>query len=116
MLNFYWPWEPRVMKITATNNISLSEYIWINVLQRGLPENPLVREFFGLAIVAAHILLVPIAASMILRRWRPEAAIRRAALFIIIAQLINLFLLKCGLHYAFGIKYLVSFPEHFLNL
>ena len=116
MLNFYWPWEPRVMKITATDNISLSEYLWVNVLQRGLPENPAIREALGLTIVASHLVLVPIAALMILRGWRPEGAIRLAALFIVIAQFINLFVLKNVLHYAFDIKYLLSFPEHFLNL
>ena len=59
----------------------LSEYIWVRGLGRPLPENWLIREFFGILLVLAYITVVPVTlAKTVLRSYYeklgPRAVLR----------------------------------------
>src|SRR5213594_2275838 len=58
--NIFGPYEYwDLHKLEALNNVNLSEYFWIKMLGRGLPQNMLVRELPGILIVAFYLLVLP---------------------------------------------------------
>ncbi|MEQ8786994.1 MAG: hypothetical protein RIC55_11870 [Pirellulaceae bacterium] len=114
-MTFYWPWEPRVAKLVPLNSFNLSEWIWILQFERPTPENPLIREAFGLLLLAMYLFVAPLAAAW-LSGIREIASFWRACACWGCIQLLTLILLKVFLCWSVNLKYLVAFPEWFLNI
>ena len=59
--NFYGPfewWDPH--KLEALTNVNLSEYVWIKLLNKGLPSNIFVRESIGFIAVIGYMFVMPL--------------------------------------------------------
>lgn len=124
----YEPWD--IHKVTAQNNINLSQYFWIDLLGRGLPQPSagagtvgrlgaiLLREMPGLLLLAAYFLLVPWG----LTKWsRYFAGLRqqmgRTRYLAMMAMLLVMLLLpiKMLARWTGDLQYFVAIPEYFLN-
>jgi hypothetical protein len=114
--NFYWPWEERIPKVVPLNKVNLSDYFWIRFLDNPLPMNPLWRESPGIILVVVHVLVVPLLACVVLRRLSSHVPAWRLWLFAVIVQVLAALPIKMFLRWFMNLKYIVAFPEWFLNL
>ncbi len=124
----YEPWD--IHKVTAQNNVSFSQFFWIDLLGRGLPQPGagagasgrlgaiLLRELPGLLLLAAYFLLLPWGVT---RRVRFFAGLRqqmgRARYAAMMAMLLVMLLLpiKMLARWTGDLQYFVAIPEYFLN-
>jgi hypothetical protein len=116
--NFFGPYEywDSHLQVPLTN-INLSEYFWIYGLGRELPSTPLIREFVGIALVAAWVLILPVVlAKTIMRRMYEQMGLLRFGFMSIHLVVLGLLPLKMVLRWVFTLKYFVSLPEFNLNL
>lgn len=113
--NFYWPWEERVPKIVALNNVDLSEYVWVLLLDQDRPSEPFRREFLGLSLLVIQLVIVPAAVTFALRR-KTASSWWRLLLLTLCTQLFLLLVLKIALRYLINLRYLVTLPEFGLNV
>src|SRR5918992_958585 len=59
--NFFGPFEYwDTHKLEALTNVNLSEYIWVRGLRTGLPSFWLTRELFGILLVLAYVIALPV--------------------------------------------------------
>lgn len=128
--NFFGPYEYwDVHKLELLNNVNLSEWFWLDVMQRPLPVAPagsewyvqfgyiLLRESVGIVVTLAYLfLLPPVMATTIFRSFFQRMGFIR---YMVLANLL-LFMaslpLKMVLRWAINLKYIISIPEYFLNL
>jgi len=115
LMTFYWPWEPRVPKLRPLNSVNLSEWIWIHLLERLPPANPLLRESFGLLLLALYLVVAPLIAASF-AKFRAKTPFWRSFAFWACLQLLTFILLKVLLCWSVHLKYFVAFPEWFLNV
>lgn len=118
-----------VHKLEVLNNVNLSEYFWGNFMHRPLPVAAsdasaggkilaiLVREWLGLVLVAAYLLVLPpLMAITVFRSFFIRMGFVR---YMVLANLI-LFMaclpIKMFLRWAFNLKYIVAIPEWFFNI
>src|SRR5215471_6430504 len=65
--NFFGPYEFwDIHKLEALVNVNLSEYIWVKILGMAPPKLVLVREFFGIFLVLAYLLVLP---PLFAKKW-----------------------------------------------
>ena len=127
--NFFGPyeiWDPH--KVQALNNVDLSEYFWVMLLDRPLPkasENasaPVVlgyifyREFPGIICVLGYFLLMPpLMAVFLFRKFFVRMGFMR---FMVMSNLLLFMLvlpIKMVLRWTVNMKYLIHIDEYFLN-
>ena len=116
--NFYGPfeyWDPH--KVVALNNVNLSEYFWVKLLGKGLPENIILRELIGFIVVAAYLLIVPL---VLAKTWLKEmlnsyGLTRYISLMIFGLVMLGL-PLKMYFRWVFNLKYFIAIPEYFFNI
>ena len=115
-------------KVLALNNVDLSQIWWNDVMGRSLPKAAadangfvqmgyvLLREWLGIALVAAYFLLLPpLMATTIFRRFFLKMGFVR---YMLMANLLLFMLslpIKMVLRWVFNLKYIISIPEIFLN-
>lgn len=117
--NFFGPFEAwDAHKVVSAPNINLSEIIWVKILNIGLPQNILVREFFGFVVIAAYLGVLPF--LMAKSKWFKDYYEKMGPLrYHICAQLFLIMMslpIKMYLRWAFAFKYVVSIPEFLLNI
>ena len=116
--NFFGPYEFwDIHKLEALVNVNLSEYIWVRLLGRGLPSNPLIREFFGFVLVLAYLLAIP---PLLAKKWlkRFYATLGPARFYVMTVLLLCMAALpiKMVLRWLFNLKYIIGIPEYFFNI
>jgi hypothetical protein len=116
--NFFGPFEYwDVHKLVPLINIDLSQAIWVKLFGVALPKNPLVREVFGLILVAAYFLVTPV---WLQRRWFKgfHEKMGPARFHIMVFLLLTMISLpiKMMLRWTFNLHYLVTMPEIFFNI
>lgn len=115
--NFYWPWEERGWKLVPLNTFDLSELFWIRLVgQEERPSDFALREAPGIVLIATHFVVLPLAATAILRRAAPYVPAWRQWCYAIVFQLFTFVLLKIALCCLFNMRYIVTWPEQMLNL
>ena len=122
----YEPWDPH--KVLALNNVDLSQWFWVMLLERPMPKAAsgagmleqlmtiAIREAPGLICLAIYFLaLPPLMAATVFRKFFVRMGFIR---FMVMANLL-LFMaalpLKMILRWTLNLKYIVSIPEYFLN-
>ena len=116
--NFFGPFEYwDIHKLEPLTNVQLSEYVWVRGLGRALPDNWLIREFFGILLVLAYVMAVPlIMAKTFCRKYFEKLGPTRfyvgAFLFLMMLALP----VKMLTRWLFNLKYVVSIPEFFFNI
>ncbi len=115
---FYGPFEYwDLHKVVASNNINLSEYLWIKWLGSTMPKNILLREFLGLLLVGAYFF---VSIPLITKVWGKKlledmGKIRYYILMFLFLSMASL-PIKMFLRWLFNLKYIVGMPEFELNL
>lgn len=96
---------------------TLAEVVWIDVLRVGLPSHPLVRELFGLVVLASvlgglpFLLLRRPAGRGLVRSYVRSIGPRRTALAALLTLFAALLLAKWWLFLATGLRSVVDLPE-----
>jgi hypothetical protein len=125
----YETWDAH--KVEALNNVNLSEYFWIYIMQTSLPKPPegssgivafgyyILREIPGIALLIGYFLLVPPVLVLVSKYCR-EMFLRMG--FIRYMVMTNLFLvmmllpIKMLLRWSpLNLKYFIAYPEFLLN-
>ena len=116
--NFFGPFEYwDAHKLVPLINVQLSQMIWVKLLGVGLPKNPLVREAFGLLLVAAYFLVLP---PLMAKRWLNGfyGKMGPARFYTMAVLLLTMLALpiKMMLRWTLNMQFLVNIPEVFFNI
>ena len=116
--NFFGPFETwDVHKTVALNNVNLSDYIYIVLLGRTLPENELVREMWGLLLLFGYFVVLPaILAKTVLTRLYHRLGALRYCVFIFMVLVMFGLPVKMYLRWVFNLKYIVALPRYYLKI
>jgi hypothetical protein len=116
--NFFGPFEYwDVHKVVPLINIQFSQLIWVKMLGVALPTNPIVREFFGLALVAIYFTAVPILlAKKGMHRFYEKMGPARFYIMIFLLLTMISLPIKMMLRWTLNMQYLVNIPEIFFNI
>ena len=117
--NFFGPYEYwDVAKVEPLVNVDLSEYIWIGLFKTGLPSNWLLRESFGIVLVLAYLVALPVWLAK--TRWcKPYFEKMGAPRYYVGISLFLIMLalpIKMLFRWAFNLKYFVHIQEFFFNV
>ena len=115
--NFFGPFEYwDVHKLEPLTNVQLSDFIWVRLLGRPLPDNWFVREVFGIALTLVYVAALP---PLMARTFRGYYEKLGAPRFYVTAMLLLMMLslpVKMLTRWVFNLKYVVSIPEFFFNI
>jgi len=134
--NFFGPYEYwDLHKLEALVNVNLSEFIWVRLLNTGLPDNMLLREVFGILAILFYIAVLPgllafrdtLVAVPIgggrrltlvpgLKRYFEKLGPWRYSIFVLLLLLQISLVIKMVLRWVFNLKYIVALPEIFFNI
>ena len=116
--NFFGPFEFwDIHKLEALTNVQLSEYIWVRGFGTSLPENPLIRESFGLVISLAYIAVLPVVlAKTVFKRYYDKLGGPRFYLTVFLFLMMLSLPVKMLSRWLFNLKYIVYIPEIFFNI
>ncbi|MBI4042526.1 MAG: cytochrome C [Deltaproteobacteria bacterium] len=116
--NFFGPFEKwDVHKVVPLLNVNLSEIIWVKLFRISLPQNWLVREFFGLILAAAYLLVPPLwLTKRYLKDLFEKMGPARYGVLMFLVMMMASLPIKMLLRWAFNLKYIVSIPEFFFNI
>ena len=96
---------------------SLSEYICVRGLGRSLPDNWLIREFFGLALTLVYIGVLPVMlAKTVFREYYEKLGAGRFYVTVFLFLMMLALPIKMLTRWLFNLKYVVSIPEFFFNI
>jgi len=116
--NFFGPfdyWD--VHKLPVLVNINLSEFIYVKLLSSTLPAHWLVREIWGILVIAFYIFgLPPLLGRSLFKRFRENLGTVRYALLMVHLLVMISLPIKMYLRWAFNLKDIVSLPEFFFNI
>ena len=116
--NFYGPFEYwDAHKVVALSSVNLSEYFWVKLLNKGLPDNIILREFLGLGVVGFYLFILPV---LLAKTWLKDmfeayGPVRYVSLMVFGLVMFSL-PIKMYLRWIFNLKYFVSIPEWFFNI
>jgi len=116
--NFFGPYEYwDLHRPAALVNREFHDLVWIEILQRPLPEHFLVRELPGIIIVVAYFLLGPLVLRAMFFRsiYRQLGAIRYGILSTLLLVMLML-PIKMVLRWTLNLHYVVGITEWFLNV
>ena len=115
-------------KLSALENVKLSECFWVTMLGRGVPQVPadggllvkvghvLWREIAGVVLTALYFAaLPPLLGRTLLRSFRRRMGFGRYTLMVLLLLMMATLPLKMFLRWTFNVSYVVSMPEYLLN-
>ena len=128
--NFFGPYEYwDVHKLELLNNVNVSEWFWLDVMQRPLPvaaagSTPvtqiltiLLRESVGIVLTVAYLMaLPPLMAATVFKKFFLRMGFLR---YMVLANLMLFMMslpIKMVLRWSLNLKYIVSIPEWFFNI
>ena len=116
--NFFGPfeyWDPH--KVVPLNNVNLSEFFWVKLLNKGLPENALFRESLGFTAIFVYLFVSPIilAKTWLKGYFEKIGPIRYTSLMLFGLTMLGL-PIKMYLRWFFNLKYIIAIPEWFFNI
>ncbi len=134
--NFFGPYEYwDTHKLEALVNVNLSEFIWVRWLGRGLPTNMMVREIFGILLVAVYVLVLPGLLAFTdrllavpvgggrkltlipgLKKYYEKLGPWRYSIFVMLLLGMIALPIKMILRWTVNLKYIVAMPEIFFNI
>lgn len=116
--NFFGPFEFwDINKLEALTNINLSEYVYMIWLNTRLPDNIIIREFWGILLIFIYMGILPLLLAMTLfKKIFKSLGTLRYTVFTILLLLAFSLPIKMFLRWAFNIKYLIAIPEFSFNI
>jgi hypothetical protein len=116
--NFFGPfeyWDSH--KLVPLINIDLSQIIWVKMLGTALPKNALIRESFGLLLVAAFFLsLPPLLAKKWLKGYYEKMGPARFHIMVFLGLTMLSLPIKMMLRWTLNMHYIVTIPEIYFNI
>ncbi len=116
--NFFGPFERwDAHKLVPLINVDLSQLIWVKGLGVALPSNPLVREGFGLVLVAVYFLVPPfvLARKRLKGIYEKLGPTRYHIMMFLLLTMVSL-PIKMLLRWTLNLHYLVTIPEILFNI
>jgi hypothetical protein len=116
--NFFGPFEYwDTHKLEALTNVNLSEYLWVRGLRTGLPSFWLVRELFGIVLVLAYVLVLPVAlARTWFKTYHQKMGAARYYVGVFLFLMMMSLPIKMLLRWIINLKYIIAIPEFFFNV
>ncbi|HYS03797.1 MAG TPA: hypothetical protein VEW47_01275 [Candidatus Dormibacteraeota bacterium] len=116
--NFFGPFEYwDAHKLVPLINVDLSQIIWVKWLHMSLPKNPIVREVFGLTLVAAYFLaLPPLLAKRAFKMYYEKLGPARFHIMVFLGLTMLSLPIKMMLRWTLNMHYVVTVPEIFFNI
>lgn len=116
--NFFGPFEYwDIHKLAPLTNINLSEFVYVKWLNAGLPDNILIREIWGFAVMGIYfVILPPLLARTLLKRFYNDLGSFRYSIFVVLLLTTLLLPIKMYLRWIFNLKYIIAIPEYFFNI
>lgn len=126
MFGAYEFWD--VHKLEVLNNINLSDFFWVTLMNQSLPayQGPdlltsivtiLKREWLGLLLTVGYlVVLPPLMAVTFLRSYFMRMGFVRYMVFANLILFMMALPIKMVLRWAFSLKYIVAIPEWFFNI
>src|SRR2546422_3594370 len=116
--NFVGPFEYwDAHKLVPLINVDLSQIIWVKWMHTALPRNPIVREIFGLTLVAAYFLaLPPLFAKRWLKGYHEKLGPTRFHIMMFLGLTMLSLPIKMMLRWTLNMHYVVTVPEIFFNI
>jgi hypothetical protein len=119
---FYETWDPN--KTVALNNVNVSDWFWVLLLNRAKPHfegslwtTMLVREFPGIVMVLAYFFVPPLVlAKTVMRSLFIRMGLIRFMLMTNILLMMGFLPVKMLLRWIFNLKYIVAMNEIFFNI
>jgi hypothetical protein len=115
---FYGPYEYwDLHKVVPLTNVNLSEFVWARGFGVGMPGSWLVRESFGILLLLAYFLALPVWLAK--TYWKKFYLQMGLIPYVIGSQLMMWMLLvplKMYLRWTLNLKYFVAIPEFFFNI
>ena len=132
--NFFGPfdyWDPHQQPVL--NNINLSEIIYLNVLNTGLPKHWFAREAFGIVACAFYVialpplmykvnflaplgLIWPALKENLFKKLYTDMGAPRYYVFTFLFLMMMSLPIKMVLRWVLNLKYLVYIPDYFFNI
>lgn len=116
---FYGPFEFwDFHKVVAEYNVNLSEFFWIKWLNTSLPKNILLREWFGIFLVALYQTVPTLIWAKTKHGLGLIEKVGKIRFYILVFLVLGMGSLpiKMFLRWLFGLKYVIAMPEFELNL
>lgn len=117
--NFFSPYEKwDVTKAPPLNNVDLSEYIYLYLLQQPMPQNMLQREMFGFILIGLYFLVLPVVlAKTIFKNVYKELGLIRYSVFIFLFLCMLGMVIKMFLRWTINLKYIIyTGPPYYFNI
>lgn len=116
IFGIYEYWD--VHKLEALNNVNLSEYFWLYMLDTPMPANPLIREAPGIVLTIAYLAVLPsLMAATFLRQFAVRMGFLRYMVFSNLILMMAALPIKMLLRWSpLNLKYLIAIPEYFFNI
>ena len=116
--NFFGPfewWDPH--KLEVLNNVNLSEYFWVIMLEKPLPQNVFLRESIGFLVTGFYLFVLPIllAKTVLKNMLYAYGPVRYTFIMLFGLSMLSL-PIKMYLRWFFNLKYIVAIPEYFFNI
>lgn len=109
----YWD----VHKLEAANNVNLSEYFWLYLLDASLPGNIFIREAPGILLTLAYLIVMPsVMAATVFRSFAGRMGFVRFMVFANLVLMMAALPIKMILRWVLTLKYIVAIPEYFFNI
>ncbi len=127
--NFFGPYEYwDLHRVEPLLNINVSDFFWVKLLSRPLPENPFIREIWGVLVIIFYVFVLPVVLArpldkaprwlrwMSLNKYYEKMGPARYYVGVLLVLLMVSLPIKMYLRWAFNLKYIVFFPEVFFNI
>ncbi|MBI4563908.1 MAG: cytochrome C [Planctomycetes bacterium] len=116
--NFFGPYEKwDVHKLETLSNVNLSEYFWIHLLHKGLPEHWFARELPGILLILGYMFVMPpLLAATVCRKMFQQIGFLRYNIVILHLIVMAGMMIKMVLRWTINLKYIVFIPEYFFNI
>ncbi|MCS7166315.1 MAG: hypothetical protein RMI91_02225 [Gemmatales bacterium] len=121
--NFFGPFETWTKsKLVPLNNVDLSEYFWVRMLNVVWPSPAsggviLMRELPGIVLVLLYFLVLPpLLAKTIFRSLFIRMGFARYFVMVNLLLVMAALPIKMILRWAFNLKYIIGIPEYFFNI
>lgn len=110
------PWDPH--KNVPLNNVNLSDIVWLSWFGQALEgKGWLAREWPGIVLMLAYLLLLPpLLAMTVMRPFFIKMGFIRFFLLVTLIQFMALLPIKMVLRWTINLKYIVFIPEAFFNI
>ncbi|MEZ0229787.1 MAG: cytochrome C [Planctomycetota bacterium] len=115
--NFFGPYEHwTVHKVVPLVNVNLNEFFWTRWLGMKRPDNPLIRELPGFAVILVYFGALPPLMARMMRKLFQSLGFIRFNVFAMLFLWMAALPIKMVLRWVFNLKYIVAIPEYFFNI